>query len=806
MSKKILFTAPNLQTALTQLEQSHFPKEDDYTIIISKNSNETDVKVECEDPAINKPEITKKKYSFISLFDISTYLFATVFFLVIYNCSFSQSIFAPDSIKKKIEATKTEGSIKIDGKLDEPEWQLATVVDNFTQADPDQGKPAKRPTVVKLLYNKNYFYVAAICYDTIGKNNYRALNFKRDYKASQADFFAFAIDGYNDERNCAMFMLNPYGVQRDLLSFDDNYYDPDWDGLWYGRTQRTDTAWIAEFAVPWKTLRYKNKGDSTQLWGISFARLARTINETSFWPSFPRAYGGLRMAYAGKLVNIEAPKASTNIRVQPYMLYSYTQSRENSKTTFSKKTVKPGGDIKWAINPNTLLDLTFNTDFAQADVDRKINNTNRFSVFFPEKRQFFLENAGLFAAGMDPLANDFADYSARVQPFFSRTIGLDSNGNALNIDAGARMIYRSDKQNAGGMFIRQAGNSYTSPANFFVGRYSQNFGKQNRIGTLVSYRTEDAENGITGKKNFTGTIDGFFRFSQSLSWSFMASSTADFKNHTGYAATSQLSYNSNKWIAWWNQSVVSEKYNPQMGFVARGNTIVTEPGIILQERAKWLPKFVRAFSPGVSVTTYHNASSGKLTDRYLNFSPLSFQLQNGGSISWFATFIKQNLENTFSPLNVIIDKGQYKYVRHKITVSSDPSKKISAAITSNLGQFYNGTYNSVTATVALAPAPFLFISPSIELGKLKNVGISNVTKDVTLYIVEGRLALNPRLQLSGLFQKSGINNSTDWNVRFSWEFKPLSYFYLVYNKNAVSQMIKTEDQIVIAKLSYLKQF
>ncbi len=247
----------------------------------------------------------------------------------------AQDIFPPDVIKKRVTANRIDTELRVDGRLDEEEWSRATIIDSFVQADPYQGAAPKRRTVVKLLYSARYLYVAAICYDTVGVSNYRVINLQRDYRASQNDFFAFAIDGYNDERNCSMFMLNPYGSQRDLLSFDDNYYEPDWDGLWRGRTQRTDTAWIAEAAVPWKTLRYRENADSLQTWGISFARLARSINEVSYFPAFPRAYGGLRMPYAAKLVDLPAPKPSLNLRVQPYLLYSDATTHETNRRTAS---------------------------------------------------------------------------------------------------------------------------------------------------------------------------------------------------------------------------------------------------------------------------------------------------------------------------------------------------------------------------------------------------------------------------------------------------------------------------------------
>lgn len=745
---------------------------------------------------------THKRYNGITM---KLFLFNALL-LLLSNYAFCQGIFPPSKVKMKLEAVEITGNLKIDGKLDEPEWLLAKPLHDFIQMDPNQGELAKNKTVVRLLYNKDFLYISAVCYDTVGKNKYRVLNFQRDFSSTNTDYFAFAIDGYNDERNSVMFSMNPYGAQRDLLSFDDNYYDVDWDGLWVVRTQRTDSAWTAEVAIPWKTLRYKNKSDSLQTWGISFGRLARSNNEFSGWPAFPRAYGPLRMTYAGKLDSINAPKPATNIRIQPYGLYSYNKTIENSKTVSSSSIVKPGGDLKWAVNSNTLLDITANTDFAQADVDLQVNNINRFSVFFPERRQFFLENSGLFTVGIDPLYGQ-SDYSTRIQPFFSRAIGLDAKGNPLNIDAGARLVYRSETTNIGGLFIRQEGNNTTNPADFFVGRYSQNFGSQNRIGVLVSYKGEDTKDNVAGTKNLTTTVDGFFRFSQGLSWKFMGSETNDLIDHSGYAGASQLYYNSNSLIAWWTQSFVNNQYDPKVGFVARGNSIVSDPGFLLQERGKWLPKFIRTFAPGISFTMYNSASTLKLTDRYISINPISFQLQNGGFISWSVVVTRQNLDSAFTPLGVNINKGSYNYIRHQVSVGTDPSKTFSLSLLGDLGQYYNGSFNSLTAAVSFAPVPYFFISPNIEFGKLKDVGSYLTSKDVTLYSVTGRVALNPRIQLSGIYQQYSVTNSASWNARFSWEFQPLSFFYIVLNtNNDVTQTVKTVNKQFITKISYLRQF
>jgi hypothetical protein len=728
---------------------------------------------------------------------------ACIALIVIARAVSGQDIFPPDVVKKNITAGHTTADLRVDGQLDEEAWARATVVENFIQADPYQGAAPKRRTVVKLLYNQKYLYVAAVCYDTVGTNNYRVLNLQRDYRASQNDFFAVAIDGYNDERNCTMFMLNPYGAQRDLLSFDDNYYEPDWDGLWRGRTQRTDTAWIAEIAVPWKTLRYKENAGALQTWGISFARLARSLNEVSYYPAFPRAYGGLRMPYAAKLTGLPAPKPSLNLRVQPYIMFSDAITRQNDRQISSARRLKAGGEAKWAINPNALLDLTFNTDFAQADADRKVINTNRFSVFFPERRQFFLENSGVFSAGLEPLANDFSEFSTRIQPFFSRTVGLDGQGNPLHIVAGGRFVYRSEKKNLGGLVVRQEGNAATSPATFFVGRYSRNIGKQNRIGALVSLRSTDA--GSPGN-DLTYTLDGFMRYTQSLSLSYMLSGTSAAATANGLAGAFQLLYNSNAWSSWWNESVVDRHYNPATGFVARPNTIVSEMGATRQFRARWLPRNIRSFTPGISATACNNAATGVSTDQYLTVSPLSFRFQNGGGVSWSWIFFRQNLENEFTPLNTSIKSGIYSYSRHRLTFLTDPSRKLSFNTSINGGRYYDGYYHSLTANFVVAPIPNIYLSGVAEIGKTIDLGEKKDSHNVTLYTLESRLALNTRIQLTSLFQRSGVNNSLGWNIRLAWEYKPLSYVYLVFNSNTSSDTVRKNDKVFIAKISYLKQF
>jgi hypothetical protein len=414
-------------------------------------------------------------------------------------------IFEPDSVKKEIEAVEIQTSLHIDGLLNETEWKLAKPSPRFIEIEPVQGNSPGEETDVKILYNRQYLYFGIFAHDSLGKKAIRSTDFKRDFDDKSRDLISLAFDCFNDKRNAMSFVTDPYGVQRDLLSFDDLYYDVDWNGLWRVRTNRTDSGWTAEIAIPWQTLRYPNKTDSVQQWGLSIYRNRRITNEITSFSPYPRAFTSLRMNYAGVLKNLKPPPPKTNIRFEPYVLSSYDHYKGfDSSIKVAQTNYKVGGDIKWAVDPNSVLDLTVNTDFAQADADQQVNNVTRFSVFFPEKRQFFLENASLFGVGISQSA-DGSGGQLRVQPFFSRSIGLDSLGTPIPIEAGARFVHRSLKTNYGAILMRQSASDNSPITNFFVGRLSQNIGTNNRLGGLVTVKNQP------GNTNIVSTIDGFFR-------------------------------------------------------------------------------------------------------------------------------------------------------------------------------------------------------------------------------------------------------------------------------------------------------
>ena len=744
----------------------------------------------------------------------------SIFLILSYYYSFAQDVFLPDSIKKNIEATRIQISLKVDGKLDESVWNQAKEITNLVQFEPKQKEPAHQKTVFKLLYNTDYLYVAAIMYEPDGKKALRVPNLQRDFEYGGSDQVGFAIDGFNDERNSMIFTTNPYGSQRDLLTFDDQVYDEDWDGLWRVRTSRTDTAWVAEFAIPWKTLRYQSK--DFQTWGINFFRLRRLTNEQTIWSAVPRAFSPARMQYAGKLTNIQAPPPSPNIRVQPYVLVNndhFAGSESYDKTDGS--SVKIGGEIKWAITPNTVVDLTYNTDFAQADADRQVNNLTRLSVFFPERRQFFLENASLFAPGVSPV-DEYGGGQQIVQPFFSRTIGLDNNGKPVPIEAGLRIVNRSLSSNSGFLYVRQRANVDNLATNFFVGRFSQNIGKQNRIGGIATWKNDAIHD------NFTGSVDGFFRLNESTNINTMAMFSEGTGDKTGFAGHYQLSHRGIKWTYYLTQNLVNKAFNPEMGFVARPDVIENSVGAYWLNRGKWLPKSIRSFEPGGYYLNYYSATTGKLIEEQFNTNPIWFSFQSGAGGGIFTNSYYQLLDYSdgseqLSFFNVGIPQGQYKYTRFSFFYFNDRSKKISYTLNAETGKYYDGELTTFNGNLRIAPLPQVSFEIKFVNNSYKNLGVNSESGNNQLYNFQGRLALNPRVQLIGFYQHNSISNFDVWNVRFSWEYKPLSFIYLVFNQRGYDDFrtklsndgltrLKTNDlarqteQQSIAKISYLKQF
>ncbi|MCU0648157.1 MAG: carbohydrate binding family 9 domain-containing protein [Gemmatimonadaceae bacterium] len=344
--------------------------------------------------------------------------------------------------------------------------------------EPLQHRPSAYRTEFRILFDEKFLYVGVMAYDSAGSAGLRVEDLRRKFDFFQNDLAGITLDPLLDRRNSTSFQITPYGAQRELQVFDGVFYNREWEGVWLARAQRTDSGWTGEMRIPWQTLRYRADGKP---WGLNFIRVARRANEQSAWVPYPRNFTVYRMDFAGQIEGLEPPPPRSEMQLRPYALT--TVSRSSVSPPASRTTVAPagGGEIIWRPTTNLQVDGTVRTDFAQAEVDRQVVNLRRFSVFFPERRQFFLENANVFETG-----SEYRLFPLR--PFFSRTIGLDASGAPIPIQGGARAVWRSATVNAGGLLMRQTGRDSVQGTTFGVLRASRNIGASTRVGALWTGR------------------------------------------------------------------------------------------------------------------------------------------------------------------------------------------------------------------------------------------------------------------------------------------------------------------------------
>jgi len=711
--------------------------------------------------------------------------------------------FPPPDLPPVVQAVRASGNIRVDGQLDEADWQQAPLVSDFFRMEPIQGGEVHYPTTVRFLFDSKNLYVGVFCQDSLGKKGVRVQDFRRDFIYGESDVFYFQLDPQNLRRYCVSFQATPIGTLRDLQVFDDEIKDNDWDALWQVKTTISATGWSAEFAIPFKSLRYERPtGDSTASWGLTLARLARRNYEMTVFPPVPQSFSPYRMTYAARLTGLELPKPALNLRLQPYLLAQTDRNTFDGNRLPGRETVKIGGEAKWAINPHAVLDFTANTDFAQADVDRAVNNLSRFNVFFPERRQFFLENSGIYP-------ND-----GEILPYFSRTIGLQNsqfNAEPVPIDAGLRFNDRNTKRAISAMYVHQRGTDEQGGANFGLFRYQKNYGAQNNIGVMLTHRYDQSTESVSDNNNTTLTADGLIRPNDQFQIQYLLSGSRD--QGTGrYGTAGKLFFgqNNNRFYWNWSSNWVSSNYLPGMGFVFQNNVAHHNPGGYYIWRAKKEKALVRRMDPGLSMHYYHNASDGKFQQANLYLFPVYVVFRDNSFLegSLFPTW--QRIDFSFAPLAILIPQQDYFYTRYFLRYSSDASRKFSVSSSLETGPFYDGQLTTINASLRFAPIPNIALSGEYEHNFARDLGENNTDTDVDLWTASLRLAANPRLQAQVFYQYNTLDRRGRWNARLSWEFRPLSFVYLVFNNTQQRGLLGTDPVMarstgLIGKVSYMRQ-
>ena len=463
-------------------------------------------------------------------------------------------------LTKIVTAVRTTESITLDGRLEEPAWELAIPAKDFSQRLPAFGAAPTEPTEFRVVYDEDNLYFGVTAFDS-GAAPTVINEIVQDFNFFNSDVISIVIDSLRDRRSGFGFVVNPAGALYDMQISNDGQLNVDWDGVWDVKVRRDEKAWYAEFAIPFNTLRFSNAED--QEWGINMTRAIRAKNEESVWSPVPLRYRATRVSLAGSLRGLENIRQGLNLQVKPFVTAGVTQQRTGDQLLKVRSLTKlddydGGVDLKYSLTSALTLDATYRTDFAQVEADQQQVNLTRFSLFFPEKRNFFLENAGTF--GFGPGGN--------LVPFFSRRIGLNAAGNPVPIIGGARVSGRVDRYDVGFLTMKTEELGSTPSNNYLVGRVKGSILRNSWLGGLVTSR----DSTTAGDYNRVYGADAHLQFFEKLEFdSYLLKSDTPGRTDSDLARRFQTGWIDNELTITAQYNQVQANFNPEVGFIRRPN-------------------------------------------------------------------------------------------------------------------------------------------------------------------------------------------------------------------------------------------
>ena len=702
---------------------------------------------------------------------------------------------------------KTNERIIIDGELNEQVWKDCSAANNFYQNFPYDTCLSKTQTTAYVTYGEKSIYISAICYDSL-QGNYVVQSLKRDFSYPASDCFVVTVDPFFDKQNGFSFGVNPFGAQREGLVAGGGGQGPtiNWDNKWFSAVKRQSNCWVVEMEIPFKTLRYKN---DIKTWGINFARNDLKRNENSSWSKVPRQFNISSLAFVGKMNWDTLPKkAGRNIAIIPYGI------AKANKDFIGKTPIiygfNAGADAKIALSSSLNLDLTFNPDFSQVEVDRQITNLTRFSLFFPEQRQFFLENSDLFA-----------NFGFRqIRPFFSRRVGYNA-GSSVPIIAGARLSGKPNKNwRIGVMDIQTAKTKVAEndvfAQNYFVAALQRNVFKRSNIAFIVVNRQQIDTSGFS-TTNYNRVVGADYNLiSNNNKWqgkAFFHHSLSNKNNSDAYTHASWLSYNTQKISIQWNHEYVNKNYNAETGFTPR--IIQTDYSTNQSIRTSYWrlePSVNYFFYPKNSIINkmgpelymdYYANKDFKTTDRLLQFAwDVNFTNTAGVFFDYHNYYTKliYPTDVTFSG-NAALPIAEYRYQDVVLKFRTNQRKVLNATIGATYGSYFTGTKTSYNAEIVFRKQPYAIITASYTHDEIV---LPHLPNKVYLDLIGPKIELSftKSIFFTTFFQYNSQIKNMNINARFQWRFKPMSDLFLVYSDNYYSDNFGQKNRGLVLKFVY----
>ncbi len=717
-----------------------------------------------------------------SLGKMQCHFFFTISFFLCSSVVVSQD-FDNNRDRFRLPVHRISDDLVIDGALEEETWKVADVATSFFRVLPIDTGLAVSQTEVRMAYDDAVLYMSIVCHDTsAGKRPAESL--RRDFSFGKNDNFLAFIDTYNDQTNGFSFGISASGAQWDGLQANGGFVSLSWDCKWRSAVHNATDRWIAEFAIPFRSIRYQ---EGVKEWGINFSRLDLKTNEKSSWAPVPRQFQTANLAFTGTAVFDEAPpKLGTRFSLIPYVSGRTSRDFENNSTAENK--VNAGVDAKITLSTSLNLDLTANPDFSQVEVDRQVTNLDRFELFFPERRQFFLENSDLFAS----LG------AQNIRPFFSRRIGLNNP-----VQAGVRLSGKvGDDWRLGLMNMQTGSQDAVKAANFTVATIQKKIMERSNIGVFLINKSLTGTD-YRGIFNRVAGID-FNLASADSRWVgkvFYHQSFGQDKDDGSFATAVDLAYNTQRWLVSLTQSVVGKNYSAETGFIRRKNYYELTPSI----GYKFFPSesALANHGPILESDVFYNLD-GNLTDSKISFL---YQFQWLSRSSFIAGVHRDfvQLRAPFDPTNTGKESlpagGEFTWTSVNLRYNSNARRLFNYALEGIYGGFFNGDRVGINTECNFRVQPYGSLG---LIGAFNRLDLPEPYGKLDLLLLGPKLDITftDRIFLTTFLQYNSQVENVNLNVRFQWRYAPVSDLFIVYTGNSNSLDGQRRNRAIVLKMSY----
>ena len=685
--------------------------------------------------------------------------------------------------QKNIDVNNATSIPVIDGNvIDDPAWADATMISDFTQKTPDEGLAVSEKTNVRIMYSDKYFYVSVVAFDE-KPNRIVVSDTRRDASLNNSDSFSFIIDTFKDFQTGYLFGTNAAGIEFDAQitgggeggSISRRFsvgsgggYNVNWDAVWEVKSLKGEFGWSAEFAIPFKTLRYKK--DKDQSWGINFERVIARKKEESHWAPIPRQFTMTRLVSAGTINDVNVP-ISRNIKIMPYVLGQNNQI-EDTESTKSSKSADFGLDAKVSVGSSMNLDLTYNTDFAQVEADEQQINLDRFSLFFPEKRAFFLENAGLFSVG-----SGGGYFGPDIEMFFSRRIGVGAGGTLVPILGGGRLTGTLSGMKLGilGMQTDKV-KDITDKNQYSVFRLKKELPNRTHFGGMYTALNHLGNNGYVNKSYALDAQLGIGELSKIIAFAGFTD-TPEMKSDNAYAFRLEAARDTKSISTVMSYTEVGVDFNPEMGYLKRENYRKWSGRIFTRFRPKNNLGLLE-MRPHVNYDGYWKLDGRHESGRWHIDSHWEFR--SGFEIHTGMNLVKEGVFTSFeiSPGDTVL-ANEYNDKEIQIMIMTNSAKPVSFSAMTRIGGFFGGDRVNSTPTIRFRYKDKFTSEFSLNYNKVEMSDGNFETK-----LMRSRLtyAFSPKIYIQSLLQYNNQSDEWSMNWRFIWQQSAATGLYLVYNQ------------------------